>query len=126
MADASWGLDELLLFNALMENITDSIYFKDRQCRLLRVSRKMAMSLGYAEPAEIIGKTDSTLFGEEFGQKTMIDDIQVMETGKPIIGLVEGRALPNGEVNWTSTTKLPIYDEGGNVIGLLGITREIN
>jgi diguanylate cyclase (GGDEF)-like protein/PAS domain S-box-containing protein len=126
MDDGLWRLDETMLLNTLMENIADSIYFKDRQCRLVRVSRKMALDLGYSEPAQIIGKTDEELFGDEFGQKTMIDDLHVMETGQPIIALVESRALPTGETNWTSTTKLPICDQSGAVIGLLGITREIN
>jgi diguanylate cyclase (GGDEF)-like protein len=86
----------------------------------------MALDLGYEHPSKLMGKTDRDLFGEEFGQKTMLDDLHVMETGLPIIGLVESRSLPNGEVNWTSTTKLPIRDQSGKVLGLLGITREIN
>ncbi len=120
------NLDAATLLKALTENIADSIYFKDLQCRILWASRKMATSLGCEDPTEIIGKTDGELFGEEFGQKTRIDDLRVMETAQPIIGLVESRTLPNGEINWTSTSKLPIRDEEGKVIGLLGISREIN
>lgn len=126
MDQKSWELNESMLLNTLMDNIADSIYMKDRQCRLLRVSRKMASDLGYAEPSQIIGKTDRELFGEEFGQKTMIDDLHVMETGQPIIGLIESRSLPDGGTNWTSTTKLPIRNGDGIVVGLIGITREIN
>ena len=47
-----------LLFQALMENLADSIYFKDRQSRLMRVSRRLANSLGIQNMDEIIGKTD--------------------------------------------------------------------
>ena len=126
MTDDSWQADESLLLNALMDNVADSIYFKDRRCRLQWASLKMAKDLGYDDPSEIVGKTDKELFGEEFGKKTMVDDLGVMETGQPIIGLVESRTLPNGEINWTSTTKFPIHDKSGAVIGLLGITREIN
>jgi len=49
-----------------------------------------------------------------------------METGRPIIGLVESRQLGDGQTNWTLATKLPLRDESGNVIGLVGITRDIN
>jgi diguanylate cyclase (GGDEF)-like protein/PAS domain S-box-containing protein len=119
-------IDELLLFNALMENTADSIYFKDVHCRMLRVSRKLASDFGFDDPAELIGKTDLELFGEEFGQKTMIDDLYIMETGKPMIGMVESRNLPSGELNWTSTTKYPMRDRKGEIIGIVGITREIN
>jgi diguanylate cyclase (GGDEF)-like protein/PAS domain S-box-containing protein len=109
-----------------MENTADSIYFKDRQCRLLRVSRKMAQDLGFSDPSELIGKTDVDLFGEAFGIGTQLDDVRIMESARPIIGVVESRRLEDGRTNWTLTTKLPLVDESGTVIGLVGITREIN
>jgi predicted signal transduction protein with EAL and GGDEF domain len=49
-----------------------------------------------------------------------------METGRPVIGVIESRRLDKGRTNWTLTTKLPLIDESGAVIGLVGITREIN
>jgi len=117
---------DVFLFHALMGNTADSIYFKDRQCRLLRVSRKMALNLGFSDPAELIGKTDVELYGEAFGLGTRLDDVRVMETGRPMIGVIESRQLDNGQTNWTLTTKLPLRDESGDVIGLVGITHEIN
>ena len=122
----SVSLNDEFLFRSLMETIVDSIYFKDRQGRLLRVSRKMARDLGYADPAELVGKTDVELFGQEFGQRTMLDDSRVMETDEPLIGLTESRQLESGQVNWTLTSKTPFHDAAGNVVGLVGITREIN
>jgi diguanylate cyclase (GGDEF)-like protein/PAS domain S-box-containing protein len=119
-------INDSVLLAALMENVADSIYFKDRARRLIWVSNKLVADLGYADAKMILGKTDEDLFGEEFGQKTAVDDLGVMESGKPIIGLVESRAMEDGSTNWTSTTKLPIHDKDGEVIGLLGITREIN
>jgi diguanylate cyclase (GGDEF)-like protein/PAS domain S-box-containing protein len=120
------SLDDGFLFRSLMETMVDSIYFKDRQCRLVRVNRKMALDLGRADPAELIGRTDIELFGREFGEITMLDDSRIMDTDEPIIGLTESRRLEGGQVNWTLTTKTPLHDAAGNVVGLLGITREIN
>lgn len=117
---------DTLLLMSLMDNVTDSVYFKDLQFRMLRVSRKMANDLGFADPAELIGKSDFDLFGEEFGQKTMIDDLYVVTTGLPIIGLIESRSLPDGTLNWTSTSKMPLHDSQGKIIGVVGITREVN
>src|SRR5664279_3751888 len=114
--------DEFLL-HALMESTADSIYFKDRECRLLRVSRKMAKDLGFADPADMVGKTDIDLFGETFGQGTRLDDIAIMDMDRPIIGMIESRPMENGRTNWTLTTKLPLHDEAGGVVGLVGITR---
>ncbi len=126
MTDLQPPLSEAFLFHALMETTADSIYFKDRQCRLLRVSEKMATSLGYSDPADLIGKTDMELFGEAFGRGTRLDDLRIMDSGRPIIGLLESRLLADGRTNWTLTSKLPLRDRSGDVIGLVGITREIN
>jgi len=117
---------EKSLMDALMNNIPDSIYFKDRQCRLLKISRHMMESLNMTQESDYYLKTDIDLFGEEFGRATVESDLQLMETGKPIIGLVEGRKLPDGQINWTSTTKIPLRDQDGKIIGLVGISREIN
>jgi len=129
-ADVSMSLPDPpsdgFLFQALMESTADSIYFKDRECRLLRVSQKMAQDLGFSDPAQLIGKTDIDLFGEVFGQGTRLDDMRIMETGLPMIGAIESRQLEKGRANWTLTTKLPLHDGSGNVVGLVGITREIN
>ena len=120
------SLGDEFLFRSLMETMVDSIYFKDRQCRLVRVNRKMTRDLGRDDPAELIGRTDIELFGQEFGEVTMLDDLRIMETDEPLVGLTESRQLESGQVNWTLTTKTPLHDPAGNVVGLLGITREIN
>jgi len=117
---------EKSLMDALMNNIPDSIYFKDRQCRLLRINRQMMESLNIKDESEYLLKTDIDLFGEEFGRATVEADLHLMETGEPIIGLVEGRKLADSTMNWTSTTKVPIRDTNGEINGLVGITRTIN
>jgi two-component system CheB/CheR fusion protein len=119
-------LDDAYLFQAFMETTPDSVYVKDREARLRRASRTMAANLGFAEPAELTGKSDIDLFGAEFGRRTYIEDLRVMQADEPISGIVESRQLVDGGMNWTLTSKLPLHDETGRVIGLLGVTREIN
>ena len=118
--------NEKAFLDALMDNIPDSIYFKDRQCRILRVNRKEMQDLHVADLNQVIGKTDEDLYGEEFGCSTMLSERHLMESGKPVVGLVETRKLKNGKLNWTSTTKVPLRNNDGEIVGLVGITREIN
>ena len=99
MAESGMLIKDSWILNALMENTGDSIYIKDRLCRLWRISRKMASDLGIDDPQKIYGLTDVELFGEEFGKKTMIDDQMVMETRKPKIGLIESYINKHGETN---------------------------
>ena len=119
-------LDDAYLFDSLLETTHDSIYVKDRQCRLVRVSRSMARNLGFGAPDEIVGLSDLELFGADFAERTYVEDQQIMETNEPLTGLVECRQLADGGLNWTLTSKMPIHDHDGSVVGLLGITREIN
>ena len=114
------------LFRALMETPADSVYFKDHEGRLRNVSQKMATSLGFSDPAELVGKTDVELFGEVFGRETRRDEMKIMATGCPLVGVIESRQLRDGRTNWTQTTKMPLRNEVGEVIGIWGITREIN
>lgn len=119
-------LDDGFLFRALLASTPDSVYVKDRQARLLRVSQSMVRNLGLAGPEDLVGRSDVDLFGTDFGHRTYIEDLRVMDTNEPIAGLIESRQLADGALNWTLTTKLPVQDETGEVVALLGVTREIN
>ena len=109
-----------------MENETDGIFVKDLNCRIMKASRRVAVDHGKMDPAQMIGKTNIDMFGKELSKHYQEEDLQVMSTGKPTIGLVANFVDSAGKTNWTSTTKCPIRDETGTIVGLLGITREIN
>jgi PAS domain-containing protein len=66
-----------------------------------------------ASSADLFGKSDADLFGREFAERTHLEDLRVMETDQPISGLVESRQLPDGSLNWTHTSKLPLHDAEG-------------
>jgi PAS domain S-box-containing protein len=117
--------NEKALLDALMDHIPDSIYFKDRQCRHIRVNRKEMQDLHIDDMNQIIGKTDVDLWGEEFGRNTFLNDQHLIESGEPIIGQIECRQLKDSKL-WTSTTKVPFRDPDGQIIGLVGITRDIS
>jgi PAS domain S-box-containing protein len=128
--DMAQGLDyrDLLtqykLLKDLMDFIPDVIYFKDKQGRLIMVNQAHAKGLGL-KPEEVIGKTDFDIFGKERAQKMWEDDLAVLTTGKPIIDKIERATRADGIDNYVSTTKIPRYDEKGNIIGIIGLTRDI-
>jgi len=124
--EAEAALDrEQYLLHSLMDSIPDSIYFKDRDSRFLRVSRALAVKFGLASPDEVIGKTDADVFTREHAQKALADEHQIMETGRPIVAVVERETWPNRENTWVSTTKMPLRDSAGQVVGTFGISRDI-
>jgi diguanylate cyclase (GGDEF)-like protein/PAS domain S-box-containing protein len=116
---------EKSFFNALMNNITDSIFFKDLSSRFIRINRACAIKHGIENPEEVIGKTDFDFFSEEHAKQAFEDEQEVIKTGKPIIDFEEKETYEDREDRWASTSKLPWYDENNNMIGIFGITRDI-
>jgi diguanylate cyclase (GGDEF)-like protein/PAS domain S-box-containing protein len=112
------------LLQALMNNISDSIYFKDKENRFVMVNRAKAEHSGVT-CKEMIGKTDFDFFPLEIAKQSFADDNLVMESGKSIIDRVEEIIHLNKIKHWVSVTKVPWYDEEGKIIGTIGITRDI-
>jgi len=113
------------LVNNLLENTSDNIYFKDLQSRFIRMSKCCARWMGLSDPAEGIGKTDFDFFSEEHARQAFNDEQEIIRTGNPIVGKIEKETWPDGSVTWVSTTKLPLRDEHGKIIGTFGISRDM-
>jgi len=113
------------LLHTLLDNVPDRIYFKDRRSRFIRVNRALTDFFGLASPGAAIGRTDGDFFESAAAQQMMADERRIMETGTPILGKIESRTLTSGEKSWTLTTKLPLRDRQGRIIGTCGISREV-
>ena len=110
---------------ALLDNIPDRIYFKDTQSRFLKLNRTLARRLGVADPKQVIGKTDFDFQLPERAREFYADEQRIMQTGEALINKTEKQILANGETAWTSTTKTPLRNQQGNIIGLVGVNRDI-
>ena len=117
--------EERYLLHTLLANIPDSIYFKDRESRLVRLSNSMAKKFGLRSPQQAVGKTDADIFTEEHAAQARADEVRIMETGIPLIGRVEKETWPDRPDTWCSTTKLPLRNSAGAVVGTFGISRDI-
>jgi PAS domain S-box-containing protein len=112
------------LLKTLMDNVPDSVYFKDDQNRFILVNNAKA-SHWMVTPEEMIGKTDFDFLSKDQAQKSFNDDTQILQTGKSIINCIEKITDFNGLEQWYSVTKVPRYDSNGIIIGTLGISRNI-
>jgi PAS domain S-box-containing protein len=110
--------------NTLLENIPDSIYFKDKDSRFLKISSSLARKHN-TSAENILGKTDFDFFGNVHARQAFEDEQKIIKTGTPIIDLEEREDYADGHVTWVSTTKMPFKDEIGNLIGTFGISRNI-
>ena len=116
---------ERYLLYALLDNIPDSIYFKDRESRFVRISRSMAEKFHITDPAAIIGKTDADIFTSQHADQARRDELEIMRTGQPVVALVERETWPDQEDTWCSTTKMPLRDSAGAIVGTFGVSRDI-
>jgi len=108
----------------LLDNIPDAVYFKDRKNRIIKVNKFYLQGMK-RPPEEIIGKTDFDFFPYEQAKQMFEDDNYVLRTGKPIVGKIERTLLPDGRWNQVITTKIPMYNREGKIIGTMGITRDM-
>ncbi len=115
---------ERFLLHTLLEHLPDAIYFKDAEGRFMRVSRSLAQHLN-CEPDEVVGKSDNDFFPEEYAARARADEEILMLTGKALIGKEENPHWSTGDATWVSTTKVPLPDENGVIVGTFGISHDI-
>lgn len=113
------------LLGVLMDNVPDSIYFKDRSGRFTRVNRAAAARLGLEDVSQALGKRDSDFFSSEHATEAIADEDQVIQSGRPIIDKEERETWLDGHVSWVATSKMPLRDPDGNVIGTFGVSRDV-
>lgn len=112
------------LLQILMDSIPDSIYFKDSDNKFVIVNKAKAAH-NNVKPEEMIGKTDFDFLPEEQAKKAYEDDDEVMRTGKFIINKIEKITNVEGTDRWVFVTKIPRFDPEGNIIGTMGISRDV-
>jgi len=115
---------EKKLLCAIMDNLPDSIYFKDLESRFTRINLAQMRHLGLSSPEAALGKTDADFMPGHEAQQKRVDEQRMLVTGEPIIGLVERSDTSAGN-HWVSSTKVPLRDDTGKVTGMVGISRDI-
>src|SRR5215831_12614755 len=118
-------LSEGDLLQILMEQLPDAVYFKDTDSRFIRINRTLASWYGLKDPAEAVGKTDADYFSPELAKSSTEAEKEIMKTGLPAADVEEKLVWPDGRVTYTSTTRIPLHDPSGTVVGTFGIFRDI-
>jgi len=100
-----------------------TIWYKDTENRILRVNRAAADALGLSIEA-IEGKLTQDLFPED-ADGYYRDDLEVIHSGKPKLGIAEEFRAAGGDVRWVLTDKIPYRDEAGKVAGVIAFALDI-
>lgn len=113
-----------IYLNHLMEHLPDRIYFKDLKSRFLMGNHAFIDYFGVNENDDVVGKTDFDFFPEVFAKEKFDDEQSIILEGK-IVRKDEHDEQKEGQVAWSSTTKMPLLDDDGNIIGTFGLSRDI-
>jgi PAS domain S-box-containing protein len=108
-----------------MFHLPDFIYIKDRESRFLLASQKLARTVGKKNPEDLHGKTDHDFYPRKLADSFRKNEIEVIASGSPIFNMEEEGLEEDGSTIWVSTSKIPIRDSNGNIVGLVGIGRDI-
>ena len=109
------------LLQKVLDTIPQCVFWKDRELNYLGCNKLFARNAGLSSPSEIVGLSDFDLpWEKEEAEFYRTCDRRVMESGDAEIGIVESQVNAGGELTWLETNKAPLYNDAGEVIGVLG------
>lgn len=119
-------LDNKLHLEELFNYIPDAYFFaKDAQGRFINISRAWMDVRAIPREEDIIGKTDFDIHPKDLAEQYVAEDQRVMESGTPLpnqVWLIPDR---QGNLKWYLCSKIPLFGDGGKVIGVAGVLRDI-
>jgi two-component system, sensor histidine kinase and response regulator len=113
------------LLRTLIDNMPDPIYVKDSEGRFLVANPEVARVMGIRSPEELLGKTDFDFYPADLAQRYLNDETAIMQSGQPLINREEPSPTTEGRERWMLTTKVPLRDRSGDVVGLVGMGHDI-
>ena len=124
LAEQEWRT-ERALFRAMVDQVPDYLFVKDTDSRFVIVNRAVAADIGL-QPDDLMGKTDFELHRRELAAKFFADEQKIVSTGEALLNIEEYVLDPSGKKQWLSTSKVPLRNEENEIIGIVGICRNIN
>jgi PAS domain S-box-containing protein len=118
-------MNDSALFRQLLDCLPDAVYFKDSKGRFIRINRVLADWYGLKDPARAVGKTEADFVPPGFAKATLENERRMIETGVPILDQEERVVGKDGKAHWVLTTKLPLRNGKGRIVGTMGISRDI-
>lgn len=117
--------EDQVLLESLMDAIPDDIYFKDRGGKFIRINRAKALRSGLSDPRLARGLTDADFFQSEHADTSFSQEQEIMNDGLALVDQIERLVWPDGHISVVSATKVPLRDPQGEIIGTVGISRDI-
>jgi PAS domain S-box-containing protein len=108
----------------LIDSLPEHLYVKDAEGHYILNARHVK-DLGAASPEEVAGKSDFDFYPRELAEQYRADEQEIIRSGRPLVGKEEPCMDEEGNSTWHSTTKVPLRDGDGKIIGIVGTSRDI-
>jgi diguanylate cyclase (GGDEF)-like protein/PAS domain S-box-containing protein len=118
-------IDQGDLLRAILDVLPDYLFVKDRASRFLIANKAVGVDLGLSSGQDLIGRSDLDFLTPEIANKIIVDDQRILQTGEPLVDFEELLITRSGMRKWLSTTKLPLRNQAGDIIGIFGLSRDI-
>ena len=119
------GLDDVSLLRTLIDALPEQVYVKDTDGCYVLNNLAHVRALGAASPEQIAGMSDLDFYPEELAERYRADERVVLDSGRPLIDKEEPSVDEEGNERWHSTTKVPLRNGDGEIVGLVGTTRDV-
>jgi PAS domain S-box-containing protein len=118
-------LNAKLMLTMVLDALPVGLFWKDRDSIILGCNRKFAEDSGVSDPADMVGKTNLDFYAPAQAEAYRADDLEVITTGRYKLGIEESLLLATGETAWVETNKVPLRNDVGEIIGVLGTYRDV-
>lgn len=116
---------DALVINTIKYHCADTIYFKDKESRFIWNSKQHADQFGVKSPEDMFGKTDNDYFPKEFADRARKLELQIIESGEPMLNIEEEWERSDGETRYLIASKYPFYNGDNEIIGTWGMTKDV-
>lgn len=116
---------ERILLRTIIERIPDAIYAKDHEARKTLANKADYKNCGFTHEEEVLGKSDFDIFPMQIAEEFFADDQKILKQEEKALHKLEKLQIKNGKTKWLMTTKLPLQNKDGDIIGIVGIGRDI-
>jgi PAS domain S-box-containing protein len=117
--------DERNVLHTLIDNLPDNVFIKDTESRIIVDNVAHRRLLGASTAEQAVGKTDFDFFAQELAAAYYADEQNILRSGEPLINREEPTVDRDGNQKWLLTTKVPLRDHHGQIIGIVGVNHDI-
>jgi PAS domain S-box-containing protein len=113
------------LLQTIIDTVPLRVFWKDKESRYLGCNPVFAHDAGKQSPAELIGKDDHQMGWSPEADRYRADDRRVIESGEALLGFKQPQTMPDGRRIWLHSSKVPLFDRQGQVMGVLGVSEDV-